>query len=295
MAGMFRDVLRLQQDILRMPRDLLAGVAGRSWVSKQARCAPAERPVVTLPGFGATASSHRRLNGFLQECGYESTTFQPGFPRGESFREFTRKLDKTLGRLVKQLADRHGAGVSLVGQSAGGLFCREFAGLYPQDVDRVITLGAPTVDPSLGHLQNRLMELMVKRMTGAPEFQDNEGPEGLLHWSHGTPPLPYVAICSPVDGAVHEQTALVPAVVISQSTRDAPRENIRIRCSHFGMHYNPFVLVAMADRLAQSRDNWQPFNPRHYLPRCPQRFLHRIFPEPEIAQVSGMPNGTQLR
>jgi len=282
MAGMFRDVLRLQLDLSRMPRDLLAGVAGRSWVRKQARHAPSQRPVITLPGFGATASSHRQLTAFLQGCGYEATTFQPGFPRGESFREFTRKLDRTLGKLVKQLADRHGVGVSLVGQSAGGLFCREFAGLYPRDVDRVVTLGAPTVDPSLGHLQNQLMELLVKRMTGSPEFEDNEGPEGLLHWSHSSPGLPYVAICSPIDGAVHEQTALVPTVVTSRSTPDAPRENIRIRCSHFGMHHNPFVLVAMADRLAQPRDDWQAFEPRHYLPRCPQRFLRRIFPDPDI-------------
>jgi hypothetical protein len=37
-------------------------------------------------------------------------------------------------------------------------------------------------------------------------------------------------------------------------------ENIRVTSSHLGMVVNPMVLLIIADRLAQPRDDWKPFN-----------------------------------
>jgi pimeloyl-ACP methyl ester carboxylesterase len=269
---------RLQMDMWRTPQDFLAGVLGRSWLEKIAPYSVTVRPVITLPGFAAPASSHARLVSLLNQCGYAAQTFEAGFPADETIPAFVRKLEPSLGVLIRDLADRHGSRVSLVGQSAGGMFSREFAGMYPDHIDRVITLGAPTADPSMGHLHNRALELLVKRISGAEGFEAQSGPGGLLHWPHNKPGLPYVAICSPVDGAVSEATALVPAQTIMRSIKRAPRENIRIRCSHFGMAYNPFVFLAVADRLGQERGDWRDFNPRIYFPNAPRLLLQRVFP-----------------
>jgi pimeloyl-ACP methyl ester carboxylesterase len=274
-------------DMLRTQQDFLAGVLGRSRMEKLAPKAASERPVVTLPGFGAPASSHARLVSFLDHCGYAAQTFEAGFPTDETIPDFVRKLDGSLGVLIKELADRHGARVSLVGQSAGGMFSREFAKFYPEHIDRVITLGAPTADPAMGHLHNRALELLIRRMSGAGSFEEQSGPGGIVHWPHNKPEIPFVAICSPVDGAITEATALVPADTIARSVKRAPRENLRIRCSHFGMAYNPFVFLAVADRLGQRRDSWQDFDPRAYFPRAPGLLLRKIYPstiEPDADQ-----------
>jgi pimeloyl-ACP methyl ester carboxylesterase len=278
MESFLSGFVRLQMDMLRTPQDFLAGVLGGPRMQKLAPVATSLKPVITLPGFSAPASSHARLVSFLNQCGYAAQTFEAGFPADETIPEFVRKLDPSLGVLIRDLAERHGSRVSLVGQSAGGMFSREFAGFYPDHIDRVITLGAPTADPTMGHLHNRALELLVRRISGAEGFEAQSGPGGLLHWPHNKPALPYVAICSPVDGAVSEATALVPAETIARSIKRAPRENIRIRCSHFGMAYNPFVFLAVADRLDQKRSDWQDFEPRVYFPKVPELLLRRVFP-----------------
>ena len=286
MRGTFQDLMRLHRDAMRTPRDYLAGALAQSRLEKLAPHVDSAPPVVTLPGFGASARTHARLVAYLNHCGYKAQTFEAGFPTEGTIIEFVRKLDATLGQLVRGLADAHGSAVALVGQSAGGLFSREFARLFPQEIDRVITLGAPTADPDKHHLNNRALELLIRRMAGAGGFEEQAGPDGLLHWPHSQPALPYVAICSPVDGAIHEETALVPARTVARSSSRAPRENIRVRCSHFGMSYNPLVILAVADRLGQRGDWWEDFEPRHYFPYLPQRMLRRFFPDP-----SGGPGG----
>ena len=162
MASVLNGFFRLQMDMWRTPQDFLAGVLGRSWIEKMAPNSVTVRPVITLPGFAAPASSHARLVSFLNQCGYAAQTFEAGFPADETIPAFVRKLDTSLGVLIRDLTDRHGSRVSLVGQSAGGMFSREFAGMYPDHIDRVITLGAPTADPSMGHLHNRALELLVQ-------------------------------------------------------------------------------------------------------------------------------------
>ena len=280
MSGTFRDFLRLHMDVMRTHQDMVAGTLARARMRKLAPAAGTARPVVTLPGFGASSRTHNRMVAYLNQCGYRARTFEAGFPTEGTIVEFARKLDNTLGRLVRELADAHGHGVALVGQSAGGLFAREFVRLFPQEIDRVITLGAPTADPMHAHLHNRALELLIQRLSGAGGFEEQAGPEGLLHWRHGQPALPYVAICSPVDGVIHEQTALLPAETVRRSSLRAPRENLRVRCSHFGMSYNPFVILAVADRLGQPRDAWEEFDPRGYFPRLSERLLRHIFPDP---------------
>ena len=47
------------------------------------------------------------------------------------------------------------------------------------------------------------------------------------------------------------------------------RESVEVRGSHLGLGHNPAVAIVIADRLAQRRGAWQPFNP----PRWARRWL----------------------
>jgi hypothetical protein len=92
------------------------------------------------------------------------------------------------------------------------------------------------------------------------------GRSGLLHWDADRPALPCVAIHSPADGVVDEASSVIPQYIIDQSDRSAPRENLRVLSSHIGMAVNPSVLLAVADRLVQDRENWESFDPYQYFP-----------------------------
>lgn len=288
MKRVLRDFIRLQRDFSRSTLDRSTAVALDSWLRAQAPRTDQPRPVITLPGFAAPRSSHRNVRRFLSGRGFAVETFQAGFPRGQNIPAFIEGLEEALGERIRQLSERYGCGVSLVGQSAGGLFAREFAARFGDRVDRVVTLAAPTNDPAQAQLQNRALEWLVGRISGATDFNEQAGPAGLFHWPAHRPEIPYVAICSPVDGAVPEPTALIPRAIVDASSPGAPRENIRVRCSHFGMHRHPLVLLALADRLCRPRDDWRAFDPRDYIRYLPEPALRRCFPAPEaLAEVDG--------
>ncbi len=69
--------------------------------------------------------------------------------------------------------------------------------------------------------------------------------------SDAAPAVPVTSIYSRTDAIVSWRASMLPI---------APRrENVEIRGSHLGLGFNPSVLVVIADRLAQPRGDWQPF------------------------------------
>jgi hypothetical protein len=82
------------------------------------------------------------------------------------------------------------------------------------------------------------------------------------------PPLsvPSTAIYSRTDGVVRWYTCIERAGDL--------RENIEVRGSHSGLGWNPAVLVAIGDRLAQPEGTWRPFRP-------PCGTAH-LFPRPDV-------------
>ncbi len=286
MQDVIAGTLRLQLDFLVANRDLAFGATVSGYMRRRSPRIASPRPVITMPGFAAPARSHAPLSRFLEHCGFAVETVDPGFPSQGTIREFVHGLRDTLGVRIQRLADRYGAPVALVGQSAGGLYAREYAGLFPADVDRVVTLGSPTADPARATQPNRALELIVKRISGAAGFDSLSGSDGLKHWPATRPELPYIAICSPLDGAVAEREALIPRRTVDTCSPEAPRENLRVRCSHFGMCFNPFVMLAVADRLAQPTRPWTDFDPRPYFPRWPRSALRQLYPSPHEAGIA---------
>ena len=95
-------------------------------------------PVVVLPGFTAGDSSTTSLRGVLRGLGHDVVGWGLGRNLGP-----TRAVLAGLERLLSTIADRHGAPVSLVGMSLGGIFARQLAAARPDEVRRVITMGSP--------------------------------------------------------------------------------------------------------------------------------------------------------
>jgi pimeloyl-ACP methyl ester carboxylesterase len=75
------------------------------------------------------------------------------------------------------------------------------------------------------------------------------------------PELPTTSVYSRTDAIVTWRASLLPARAL--------HENVEVRGSHLGLGHNPAVAVVVADRLAQQREDWQPFKP----PRWARRWL----------------------
>jgi hypothetical protein len=136
--------------------------------------------------------------------------------------------------------------VSLIGWSAGGIYARELARTFPDDVRLVITLGSPfrgnhraTTAWRVWRLMNRGTEA-TQAVSEAAQLRRAE-------------PLsvPTTCIYSKTDGIVAWQCC---------TSLPAPQtENIEVDSTHLGYGHNLETLSVIADRLAQSEDSWRPF------------------------------------
>jgi pimeloyl-ACP methyl ester carboxylesterase len=278
---MLGDLWRLQADVLLARTELASHLLSQRVLESVAPRVGGRRPVVLLPGFLGSGASLGRLRKFLCVSGFDAHGWGAGRnlgPRDQDMESHLQRLQIQIGDKVRQLADRHSAPVALVGQSLGGVYARELATRLAPDIDRVIMLGSPAFHPYLKKRHNGLVGLLGYGITRQTQARI-AGRWGLLHWHADEPELPCVAICSPIDGIVDETSAAIPRYVVQRSGARAPRENIRVVSSHIGMGVNPFVLLAVADRLAQSRDAWHGFDPQRYFPTFLHWAVSRVYPE----------------
>lgn len=199
-------------------------------------------PVLVLPGFLASDFSTRFLRRFLGEQGFSAHPWKLG--RNFGPRE---GVEDAMEERMLELFHRHGRKVSLVGWSLGGIYARELARRAPGAVRSVISLGSPfTGDPRANHSW-RVFEW-------ASGMKLDEIPEERFEHLRRTPPVPTTSIYSKTDGVAAWQCCL---------ERTGPQaENIQVEASHLGLGFNPVVLYAVADRLAQPEGQWQPFRRR---------------------------------
>jgi pimeloyl-ACP methyl ester carboxylesterase len=201
-------------------------------------------PVITLPGFRGNDTSMNILRRYLEHWGYDphpwglGTNLGIGFDRVYYERRFLSQLER--------VARRRGQAVSIIGWSQGGVIARQAAKRRPEIVRQVITLGSPIGDTPEATTIWRIFE-----RTSEQEITE----ELMAHLREVASPVPEVrctCIFSRSDGIVS------PA--IAQDTVSPDAENICVMASHFGMAVNPFVLLVIADRLAQKESDWKPFN-----------------------------------
>ena len=151
-----------------------------------------------------------------------------------------------LDRLIQELAHRHGSTIDIVGWSAGGLLARLLAQHRQELVGQVITLGSPirlrTGDSNIGLLQEIAGHLFVPT---PPRIDVDEIP------------VPSTTIWTKQDGVVPGR--------LCRQTPGPTAECVQVRGTHLGLATNPAVMYAIADRLAQRPDAWQPFTPHRRL------------------------------
>lgn len=282
------DLLRLNLDVLWGGGERLAGLLGRPLRDHVLPVGDGTHPVLTLPGFLAPELSLGRMNRTLNEHGFPTRSWGLGVnlgPRGMTIFEHVEAVEEELGGEIRDMADEFGKKVSLVGQSLGGVYARELAERLPDHVERVITFGAPAIDPDRAHVLNKLLRLVGRRVARV-RLVDLDPDQILPHWEAGHPPMPLVSIFSPVDRVVPMDLAAIPQGVIEASSRKAPRENIPIVASHTGMAVNPFVILAVLDRLAQDTRKWVDFDPHTYF-RGPLRLWPTPFRHPLMHEKAG--------
>ncbi len=200
-------------------------------------------PVVVLPGFMTSDKSTFLLRKFIRECGYACKKWGLGRNLGQY------EDPMVIAEPIQKVYEQYGQKVSLIGWSLGGIYAREVARHFPEAIRQVITLGSPFQGVTKTNNAKWLYELIHNKKVS------DINPD-LLKDMHLTPPVPCTAIYSKSDGVVPWQYCM------EEATAGVKAQNIEVKGSHWGLGYNPAVLLCIANRLAQSPKEWQPFKPQ---------------------------------
>jgi pimeloyl-ACP methyl ester carboxylesterase len=202
--------------------------------------------VLVIPGFLAGAESTLFLRDVLRRLGYRPHDWGLGYNLG-----YRASMNERLPERLHRLRER-GAGrpVSIIGWSAGGIYARELARAFPDDVRSVITLGSPFRGDHRASNAWRMWRLLnwgaeATKMISADARMAREQPL----------PVPTTCIFSKTDGIVAWQCCV---------SEPAPRtENVEVSSTHLGYGHNLQTLRVIADRLAQPEGHWRPYAPRN--------------------------------
>jgi pimeloyl-ACP methyl ester carboxylesterase len=197
--------------------------------------------VLVLPGLLADDASTELLRAFLRQRGWAPV----GWGQGRNFGPRPGVLDAALLRL-RQLHERSGRKVSVVGQSLGGVYARLLASSAPDAVRLVVTLGSP-IGPRTGSAGATRARRVYQAAAG--EHAHDPGRAERLRQPLA---VPSTSIYSRSDGVVPWEHSVL--------AEGAQTENIEVHSSHVGMGMHPAVLHALADRLLQNEGDWRPFH-----------------------------------
>jgi pimeloyl-ACP methyl ester carboxylesterase len=199
-------------------------------------------PVLVIPGFLAGPFSTQLLRDVLRRLGYRVYDWGLGYNMG-----YRASMKDTLPARLRHIREgSDGRKVSIIGWSAGGIYARELARAFPDDVRSVITLGSPFRGNHQASTAWRAWRL-VNRGADATEAVS----ESALTRRAQPLSVPTTCIYSKSDGIVAWQCCT------SLPARET--ENVEVRSSHLGYGHNVETLSVIADRLAQPEDRWRAF------------------------------------
>ena len=210
------------------------------------------QPVLVLPGFMTGDRATFVLRRYLNEQGFSTHAWGQGTNPG-----LREDIYQKLEEHVERIYNTHGQKVSLVGWSLGGLYARVLGHRRSSKIRQVITLGSPFgINSSFSSDDLAISGPVLKLYQRLnPDGDSDPLATGDPIWE-SPPPVPCTAIYSEDDGVASWQYCIDD---VSERT-----ENIRIIGSHTGLTHNPFVLYALADRLAQPINQWKPFKLNGY-------------------------------
>jgi len=219
----------------RAPWEWAASIAALPWLAQAPR--GDAHPVLVLPGLAAGDATTVALRQYIAALGYAAYPWDLGLNFGPR-----AGVIEQCRALVRELHARHGERVSLIGWSLGGVFARELAKEMPRATRCVITLGAPFA----GHPRATNAWRLYRMVSGHDPVSDQS-----FATLREPPPAPTTSLYSRSDGIVSWRCSVNP--------QRPQAENIEIVASHLGLGMHPLALYAIADRLAQPIDGWQPF------------------------------------
>lgn len=202
-------------------------------------------PVLVLPGLLASDRSTVALRGVLNSLGYDARPWGLGRNRGP--KAIGNHAELLVAR-VEALFEETGRKVSLVGWSLGGVFARLIARRMPERIRQVITLGSPFMDDGDATNAAKVFEL------ASGTRRDDRANRAMFAELAKPSSVPSSAIFSRSDG--------VCAWQVCREETAQRRESIEVYGSHCGLGVNPSVIYAVADRLSQKEEQWEPFEPR---------------------------------
>ncbi|MEO1046416.1 MAG: alpha/beta hydrolase [Pseudomonadota bacterium] len=208
--------------------NLLSGRMSRQRIAATHQPACDGRPVMLLPGFLSSPGAMGVLHDVLARTGYKVRDWGMG-------RNMGARRD-TLERLAEQIdamAQHHGAPVTLIGWSLGGVYAREAAKNSPDIIRSVMTLGAPFSGDLRANNAWRIYEHVAGHPVDAPPVAVN---------TREKPPVPTIAFWSRRDGIVSPVSARG-----EHNERDAA---IELDCGHLGFASKPSAVSAILSALS---------------------------------------------
>jgi hypothetical protein len=200
--------------------------------------------VIAIPPFGVGDAFTTVLRAFLSRMDYQVHKWGK-----REILAFHRLQNVAVTRL-REVAERSGATVSLVGHSLGGIYAREVARASPEHVRRVITVGSPFA----GDLRSNVVWPMYESVTGT---RIRSIPADVMARLNDPLPMPSTAIYSRTDGVVSWRSCI--------DVRAEHNENVEVPGSHIGLLHNPAVFYVIADRLAQPEGVHKAYEPDGWL------------------------------
>ncbi len=242
------EFLRLAE-IPRAGFEMASLMAAAPWMTLSPR--GDSHPVIVIPGFLADDDSTRILRAYLDHLGYAENPWGHGRNMGAARMGGYESLVSHVLRVHRE-ADKK---VSLIGWSLGGVHSLAVAERAAYAVRQVITLGSPIVQEGPTTSLFAALRTAAAALNGVPI---NTPSPASLGWrdifERINPKLPVTSIYSRTDGVVPWQRSHIEPA--------ARRDNIEVHSSHIGLGFNPAVFYAIADRLAQPEDTFEPFH-RH--------------------------------
>ena len=185
------------------------------------------RPVLLLPGYGASELSMEPLARFLRIIGYAVEDWDLGRNRG--------KIDQYSRAIADQLVARYDTPVTLIGWSLGGVVAREATRLVPERVREIITMGTPIIGGAKYTSVGR--RYAAADTLGLDRFEAEVHERNLVRLT-----CPITAIYTDRDGIVSSGSA--------QDIYNPQTRMVKVGGGHFGLGINPRVWRIIADTLA---------------------------------------------
>ncbi len=204
-------------------------------------------PVLVLPGFLASDFSTKLMRTFLKSRNYHSY----GWKLGRNLGKHSDPLTGCGPAIIQRLQDiyhKHDEKVTVIGWSLGGIYARELARIHPEMVRQVISMGSPFCNNQRANHATKIFE-------STSGYKLSDMCPQLLKIMPTPPPVPSTSIYSKSDGITAWQCCIEQESDLTQ--------NIEVVCSHMGYGHHPAVMWALADRLAQGEDDWQPFKAKY--------------------------------